>query len=101
MFHYSEQWNNQKTQKQLLDPRSTYIGDTKIIVRSEELKKKKLSGTYKFRTIGTCKGVAPIENYNNKFTDVSGLTEHHAYHYFDWGDGIWRTEYIMLISKGK
>tara|TARA_Y100001970_G_scaffold82192_1_gene104084 strand:- start:3477 stop:3782 length:306 start_codon:yes stop_codon:yes gene_type:complete len=101
MFHYGKQWSDKATQEQLIDPTSTYIGDTKIIVRSEELKKKKMSGTYKFRTIGTCKGVAPIENYSNHFTDVTGLTEHHAYHYFDWSDGIWRTEYIMLIVKGK
>ena len=99
MFHYSEQWHNSKTREQLLDPNSTHIGKTKIIQRSESLRQKKISGVYKFRMTGTCKGVAEIENYSNNFDDITGISEYHAYHYFDWGEGIWRTEYIVLKLK--
>jgi hypothetical protein len=96
MFHYSEQWRDPSMQKQLVDPASTYIGKTKIFHRSEEYKKKKKSGLYQTRVIGSCRGVAEIENYTNKWEDIHGSSNKYAYHYFDGGEGIWRTEYVEL-----
>ena len=101
MLHYSEQWHSDITRSQLTDPKSKKVGNTNISLRSMCLRTKMYSGDWNVETIGTCKGVANIEEYNSKYYDISGNDETHAYHYFDWIDGIWRTEYFMLTKKQK
>ena len=99
MLHYSEQWHSDITRAQLTDPKSKKVGNTIIILRSMRLKTKMYSSDWNVETIGTCKGVANIEEYNNSCYDISGSTETYAYHCFDWLDGIWRTEYFMLTKN--
>ena len=99
MFHFSEQWRDSRMRKQLVDPASKYVGKTKIVHRSEEYISKKNSGMYHCRLVRTCKGVDEIENYTNTLEDVHGSSGHYAYHYFDGGDGIWRTDFIKLTFR--
>ncbi len=101
MLHYSEQWNSDFTRAQLSDPTSRKVGNTDIALRSMCLRTKMYSGDWKVEMIGTCKGVANIEEYNSKYYDISGNDETHAYHSFDWVDGTWRTEYFMISKKQK
>mgnify|MGYP000874485701 CR=1 FL=1 len=101
MLHYSEQWNSDFTRSQLSDPKSKSVGNIRISLRSMCLRTKMYSGDWIVETIGNCKGVADIEEYNSRCYDISGNTETYAYHYFDWIDGIWRTEYFMITKKQK
>lgn len=94
MFHFSEQWRIKSEREALIDPASEFVGDVKII-RKTSFKPLYDKGV-KVSRYDWHRGVKDIENYSNKFEDVSGKTEHRAYHYFDSEYKMWCTEYVKI-----
>jgi len=94
MFHFSEQWRITSEQQDLINPASEFVGKTRII------KKPSFKDLYnkgaKVRRTSWCRGAANIENYGNNIEDVTGKTEHIAYHYFDSEYKMWCTEWYKL-----